>query len=348
MTAGLVILLVLAGWIWSAWRGPREPVYSGKYLSEWLLPTDPGFVWLPTDVYGHIHDEMWDKLIALGKPPVVSQDSTQSSSTVSAQFAAIAPDDRRPNLGPEAIPWLVRWMEAQPSAMDHLVTRAAPWLPLAARQFLSRFDDRPWTGRAGRWQVAAHEGFVILRTNAVSAVPALARLMEREDAELPLALSLIDLGSEGTQVVVHALEGPSSSRRDTAALALGMSESRDAIPALLRCVEDGHAGYHVLGAIGRIEPVQPRLVVPLIHVLESSSNSNVRENDQMMTILLLGLQGATASNALPVLTRLHAALSSDEANAERRLLRRVIRSISPDAERRLPPPGPRDDSDEWP
>jgi hypothetical protein len=88
--------------------------------------------------------------------------------------------------------------------------------------------------------------------------------------------------------------------------------------------------------------------VPLIRVLETSSNPPVRENDQTMAILLLGLQGATASNALPVLTRLHAALPSDEANAERRLLRRVIRSISPEAERRLPPPGPRDDSDEWP
>ncbi len=340
MTVGLVVLLFVTGWIWNAWRGPREPVYSGKYLSEWLLPTDPGFVWLPTDVYGHIHDEMWDKLIALGKP--------QPAAIVPSPTSSPTPNPPEPRLGPEAIPWLVRWMAAQPTAMDHLVTHVAPWLPLSARQFLSRFDDRPWTGRAGRWQVAAYEGFVILRTNAVSAVPALARLVEREDAELPLALSLVSLGSAGVEVVVHALEGPSSSRRDTAALALGMTESREAIPALLRCVENGHASYHVLGAIGRIEPFQPRLVAPLIRVLETPSTPPVRENDQMMAILLLGLQGATASNALPVLTRLHAALSSEEADAERRLLRRVIRSISPEVERRLPPPGPRDDSDEWP
>ena len=69
-----------------------------------------------------------------------------------------------------------------------------------------------------------------------------------------------------------------------------------------------------------------------------------------MAVLLLGLQGPAASNAVPVLIRLHGATPEtvNPIDSERRLLRRVIRVISPESERQLPPPQPRDESDDWP
>ena len=61
----LVFLTVLlaVGWGWSLWRREREKVYSGRSLSQWLRPTEADFVWMPNDVYGHIHDELWEQLI---------------------------------------------------------------------------------------------------------------------------------------------------------------------------------------------------------------------------------------------------------------------------------------------
>ena len=113
----------------------------------------------------------------------------------------------------------------------------------------------------------------------------------------------------------------------------------------------GQSSYQVLGAIGRIEPRQPQVISPLIRLLEAGesargTNLPALEMDEAMAVLLLGLQGPAASNAVPVLIRLHG--TTPGSDADRRLLRRVIRTVSPGSERRLPAPGPRDDGDGWP
>ena len=54
-------------------KGSNEPNYGGKTLTQWLLNTNASWVWIPNDVYGHIHDELWFKLV----------ESMKTSNTVS-------------------------------------------------------------------------------------------------------------------------------------------------------------------------------------------------------------------------------------------------------------------------
>jgi hypothetical protein len=72
--------------------------------------------------------------------------------------------------------------------------------------------------------------------------------------------------------------------------------------------------------------------------------------DPEMAVLLLGLQGSGARNALPVLIRLHARCPGPETgpSADRRLIWRVIQSIDPAAASRLPAAGALDESEDWP
>jgi hypothetical protein len=325
-----------------------EPRYAGRTLSQWLRNSDPGFQWIPNDVYGHIHDDLWSQLIP---PPPVPSDAPPGQSN-----AASGPVGPRLELGVEAVPWLVAWMRERPSGLDHLVASLLPHLPSTWYPWLSRYADSPWTGRAGRWHVAAQEGFARLGIRASNAVPQLAPLLLNEDEALPVALSLASLGPSGVSVLIRALEGTNAPLRDTAALALGMSGTREAIPALVHCVEVGQSSYQVLGAIGRIEPRQPGVIPPLIRRLEAwetaarGTQGAPLTMEGWMTVLLLGLQGPAASSAVPVLIRLHGATPETVTtiDSERRLLRRVIRVISPGSERQLPPPQPGDDSDDWP
>ena len=352
----MVVLLLLAGVVAALLRdtSETEPRYGGRSLSEWLHSEEPDFVWMPNDLYGHIHDELWGQLVAQSKPV---PSAAEIPPATNAPTSVVRAD--QPPLGPEAVPWLVKWMQRRPTQLDHAMTKVRPYVPDLIQRWCLRFDDSPWTGRAGRWQVAAREGFHILGSRASNAVPALAALMAREDAELPLALALTSLGPTGVSVVIHALESTNASVRDTAALALGMGENPEAMPALIRCVERGQAGYHVLGAIGRIEPNQPAVVAPLVRLMERvaaipgpdvlGARAGV-ELDPMMAALLLGLQGSKASNALPVLKLLHSRCPGRETgpNPDRRLLRRVIQSLDPASAARLPAAGNLDDSEEWP
>jgi hypothetical protein len=344
-------LVLGAATFWVGW-GESEPVYGNRTLSQWLYPGDPDFIWLPTDVYGHIHDELWETLVS---PPASTGAGASASESDLQSLRRSFVRSQSPALGPEAIPWLIRWMAQRPTVLDHLLTSLRPHAPGVLQGWLMRFDDSPWTGRAGRWQIAAQEGFLALGVRASNAVPHLAPLMERDDAELPLALALTSLGPSGVAVVVKALEGSDPRVRDTAALALGMGESREAIPALIRCVERGESSYAVLGAIGRIDAKQPAVIGPLIRQLEAwqtdrGTNLVGISLKQSMAVLLLGLQGTAASNAAPVLVRLHQTTqeSANGSEADRRLLRRVLRSVSPAAERNLPAPGPRENDDAWP
>ena len=66
-----------------------------------------------------------------------------------------------------------------------------------------------------------------------------------------------------------------------------------------------------------------------------------------MAILVLGLQGHRAQAAFPVLrARYDSAMATGDI-FNRKLLRRVLKSISP-LEIQLPPPAPGEESDDWP
>src|SRR5215469_16360635 len=94
----------LTAWHWFRTL-PREPVYDGKTLSEWFFPMAWDFNWIPNDLYGHIHDELWDQLV---RP---SDSLPASSKVIAVDPGAAGP----PHLDTNAIPWLVGWMGVQPT-----------------------------------------------------------------------------------------------------------------------------------------------------------------------------------------------------------------------------------------
>jgi hypothetical protein len=334
----VLMLVVLIGWHWSRTEA-EEPLYGGKRLSEWLYPTLPDFVWIPNDVYGHIHNELWERLVDPSEP---------------ARFPVtgwgIDPSTRQPlHLDTNAIPWLIRWMGARPSPWERLRHQIADHLPARLGTWIDSSARTVAMARHYRWQVAAFEGFTSLSTNATAALPALSNLLFRADATMPLTFAIGNIGPEGLGLLTNVLTRAKAPLRDDAALSLGLhyAEATMALPALVRCVERGEASYQVLGAIGRIGGENSRLVPALVTWLNATNTPPGVEFDEDMAILVLGLQGPRARAALPALRSRYLQASAAGDQNDCKLLRRVLKKIAPN-EDLLPPPGPGEDSTEWP
>jgi hypothetical protein len=334
----VLLLAALLGWLW--WQThPDEPVYGGKRLSEWLYPTARDFIWIPNDVYGHIHDEFWGRLV----DPAASPRLTPTAIGVGLEA------DVTPPLDTNAIPWLIRWMGTRPSAWDRLRHLAAGCLPARLGTWLDSSTPTMWGPRYLRWQVAAFKGFTLLGTNATVALPALSNLLLRADADMPLTFAIGNIGPQGLVLLTNVLAHAKAPLRDNAALALGLhaSEATRALPALVACVERGAASYQVLGAIGRIGGESPRLVPALVTWLDATNAPPGVEFDESMAILVLGLEGPPARPAIPVLRSRYQRAAAAGNTATCRLLRRALKHIAPNEES-LPPPGPGEDGTDWP
>lgn len=332
----------LTGWFFCR-SAPREPVYGGKSLSQLLYDGDEDFIWIPNDVYGHIHDELWSRLTTSTGKALSSAEGPGSKSG-----AADAADGAQ--VGTNALPWLIQWMGRQPGRWDAIREWVGDHLPSRLGNWVSPSRGYVWGERHMRWHIAAFEGFTDLGTNAEPALPALSNLLVRTGGDLPLTWAMANIGPKGIAVLTNVLTTTNANLRDNAALALGLQykRARPALPALVACVERQQASYHVLGAIGRIGGKEPRLVPALVNVLTATNLPPGAARDDSMVFLVLGLQRERARAAIPALLARYKAAPPAGADATRRLLRRVLRNISPAAERQLPAPGPGETSDDWP
>ena len=178
------LLGALTGWL-SCFTHPREPVYGGKKLSEWFFPKAWDFDWIPNDVYGHIHDEFWERL-------VYPADSSPAAAMATGSGPGVAGP---PHLDTNAIPWLIRWMGARPTRWDLVRHRLAGCLPERLAKLMDPFPATRWGERHIRWHVAACEGFTLLGTNATTALPALSNLLSSTtNADLPLTSAIANTG----------------------------------------------------------------------------------------------------------------------------------------------------------
>jgi hypothetical protein len=340
-TVVALLVLVLAAFVgWRSWQTqPEEPSYGGEKLSEWLYPTAPDFVWIPNDVYGHIHDEFWDRLVdPAGGPRFMP-------TALGFDPGAGEP----PHVDTNAIPCLTRWMGTRASPWDRLRHKAAGCLPARLGAWIDAPGPTTWGPRHIRWQVAAYKGLTLLGTNATAALPALSNLLMRADADLPLAFAIGNIGPQGLTLLTNVLTGANAPLRDRAALALGLhhEEATMALPALVRCVERGGSSYDVLGAIGRIGGEHPGLVPALVAWLDATNMPPGAEFNESMAMLVLGLQGQRARAAIPALrSRYKGASAAGDLNTCK-LLRRVLKNVAP-SEDLLPPPGPGEDGTDWP
>ncbi len=355
----IVLVFLVIGFLVS--QRPPEPSYAGKTLTQWLLNTNANWVWIPNDVYGHIHDELWSQLWS---PPEVSgstrnelgsdvmgQDSgTNFTGAVSWKIAAPPGElcNAVRHIGANGIPRLLELISSRPSLWTKLRGAIAERLPEEMGAWFYPGDS---LNSVERKQAAAFDGFTILGTNAEPALPALSNLLFGAEVNLPLTWAIANIGPKGIALLTSALSRTNSyPQREGAALALGLKyqQARSAVPALVDCVERGQASYDVLGALGRIGCDDPRLVPALVRQLELSPRANPTL-DITMAFLLLGLQGEKARVAAPLVIAEYRLLEGDPiAAAKRRFHRRILRAIAPDLEAQLPPRPPDEESGTWP
>ena len=321
---------------------PREPGYAGKTLTQWLLNTNADWVWIPNDVYGHIHDELWY---------VVSEQVSETNFTGPVSWKVVPAPDALciavRHIGTNGIPRLIQLISSRPSPWARIRGAIADRLPVKLGEFFYPHQSR---NIAERRKVAAFDGFTILGTNAEPALPALSNLLFQGRDHLQLTWAIANIGPKGIALLTDALTRTNAHLEEAVALALGLKyqQAKSAVPALVDCVERGSAGYDVLGALGRIGCDDPRLAPALVHLLEISPRANPIL-DKQMAFLVLGLQRERARVAAPLVIAEYRLLEGDAiAVANRRFYRAILRAIAPDLETQLPPRPPDEESGSWP
>ena len=320
-----------------------EPVYEGKTLTAWLYNSDPDFVWMINDFYGHIHNELWEAVLAGGY-------AARDSATNQAVCPVLSPI---PNpaivatrqIGTNAIPRLLELMAARPSVLERSRDAITPRLPGT----FSRFLYTTWMiPTAERRHAAACDGFAALGTNAQAALPALSNLLQRPGADFELGCAIASIGPKGRAVLVNALTNSDSQARRVAAFCLGndLEARTSALPVLLSLVETGLANYQVLGAIGRLGG-EPEKVIPVLTRFLERTNALAAAGfeGENMAIMILGLHRDQAQSAIPVLLQRY----EDADPTTRQVIRVVVKNIDPPNAQQLlgRAPTTKDDEDPW-
>ena len=319
-----------------------EPSYAGKTLTQWLVNTDTDWIWIPNDVYGHIHNELWD---------AVCDTNSTANSCPPGSWTPPPPDEVRQavtQIGTNAIPRLLQLMASKDTRWTKTRNAIAERLPdkLGRLIYPYHFPDL-----VDRQHAAAFEGFSILGTNAEPALPALSNMLFHGDPDLELTWAIANIGPKGIALLTSALARTNADRRNDIALALGLEyrAARSAGPALVDRIERGDANYDVLGALGRIGSDDPRLVPALTRLLQATNADDNPRLHTDMAYLVLGLQREKARAAAPLVIAQYRLLTGDaEAAAYRRFYRRILRNIAPDLETNLPPRQPDEYSSNWP
>jgi hypothetical protein len=334
--AGLLICALLG---WLRWRN-REPAYEGKTLTNWLYDKD--LTEWPNDVYGHIHNELWEALVAGGYAADHGSTNSGFVSGVDERVDTAVLAVRR--IGTNAIPRLLELLSSRPGFQERcseLIRRTIPRLG----PFLERHKFYQ-TSEARR--LAAWKGFAALGTNGEVALPALENLLHRPEADFRLASTIAEIGPRGIQVLVTSLTDEDNHTVDNAAFALGMTGAAartSAAPVLVKLVENGRASYQVLGAIGRLGGY-PDLVIPALSAYLGGTNGPPEASfGQEMAILILALYGEHSISAVPVLLKLY----EYPDKTSRQLIRVALKHIDPKHVQELVgrPPSVRDDRDPW-
>ena len=342
LRAGIAILLLSVPILFLCKRS-NEPSYGGKTLTQWLLNTNADWVWIPNDIYGHIHDELWSVVKGEVSPADFnSPGSWKTEPAVDERCKAVR------NIGTNGLPSLIQLVSERPTSQATLGRAIADRLPGKLGDLLYPYHSRNFSERQN---VAAFDGFSILGTNAEPALPALSNLLFQGKANMPLTWAIANIGPMGIALLTNALTTTNANLQEMAALALGLQyqEAKSAVPVLVACVERGDAGYDVLGALGRIGCDDPRLVPALIRLLEANRAQDNPKVSKQMAFLLLGLQREKARAAAPlVIAEYHLLESNASAAANRILYRGILRAVAPDLESQLPPRPQDEESGEWP
>lgn len=212
-----------------------EPTYNGKPLSEWLFELD-----LSPSVYESIYHPQ------PGEP---------------------SPADAVRQIGTNGIPTLLDILGATELSKGHVLGK------LKSKAFREKFHNKNVPTEDLR--DTAVQGFGILGTNAMSAIPQISKLLQKPETSYSAAEALTDLGPEGfavltntmnnnkelagvvvwtighksggdvqtvTRLLIGALKNSDAATRGNAAYFLGGKDPAVAIPVLVQMLDD--SGYY--------------------------------------------------------------------------------------------------------
>lgn len=343
---GIFFVTVLAMFLSpTSWIGYERRTDVGK-----LFNSEPDFVWIPNDVYGHVHDELWNLLVL------------KMAATDGEAWDSFKQMDRARSwhltepviqIDSKAVPELVALMSSSNlTAGESLRRSVAGHFTGRIHEWIYPFDVSMWGDPATRRHIAAFRGFTALGTNAEPALPALSNLLASGTCDFPLTWAIANIGQQGMALLTNTLSAADPNVRELAALALGLQGRRGtpAIPALMECVRRGQARYQVLGALGRLGCDDPALAPLLVRELKREQALESPASDDSMAFLVLGLMGERARDAAPLVeAKYREAMKDPGAISARRFYRRILAAIAPDQAGKLPPPRDADElSVSWP
>jgi hypothetical protein len=251
------------------WPGEREPEYQGKTLSEWLA---------------------------------INGKSNISAAEADKAVRAIQ------TIGTNALPWLLRWVDYEPSAtrtkMDSLADKLPGWM----RQ--TRLVRRFVIDRGIFNAEYARGGFGLLGEQAKPAIPALVQKLRQSGLfgrSQRLADSLSSLGKGALPPMLELLADKDIQANTRLAIVVALQgmvslgpELRPAIPVLTQCLEETNEALvwessRTLGVFALL----PNLSVPALAKAVGSPHAPVRQS----ALRALSSFGQKALPGLPAVVR---------------------------------------------
>jgi len=252
-------------------RGPKEPAYKGKTLSEWInlynSPLNP-FIY---DLFPKPYPapEYYPRYLPIGERNRKEGEELERKRQLAADAVS--------QIGTNAVPILLHWLDYD--------------MPSWKRKLAMFRDKLPHALRGGQlvdwWLIAGDHyridralmGFYLLGSNAVTAVPELTRRMSTRTSQSALWAinALANMGNDGLPPLLAALANTNAPNRPHIArfmdsqlfLNLG-TNARPAVQILANCVSDGDSGvaYWSIVTLGT-RAIEPDICLPaLIHCLD--------------------------------------------------------------------------------
>jgi len=311
------------------WRGPKEPVYHGKTLSEWINtynnPLNP-------TVYDLFPKKLPAPTDAGYRFQPVGERNKREAEKLERQRREAADAVRQ--LGTNAVPILLHWLDADVPAWK---SRLAPiWYKLPQKFRGGHFVDW-WLIAGDHYRVdRALRGFVILGSEASSAVPELTRRMNTRTSQSAqwAIMALGNIGAEALPPMLAALTDTNALNRPFVARSMyGVlqdigTNAPTAIQILANCVSDPETGVATWSAITLgVRASEPDIAVPALTRGLGDPRPQVRQTSAD------ALRHFTTA-ALPAVPALLAGLNDSNAFV-RTSMTNALQQISPETLQRL-------------
>lgn len=297
---------------------PKEPVYRGRTLEDWIAlakDRDPVLRLDAVEVLGHFGTAVIPTLTKLlgdddcavcrAAVSALGKIGPEAKTAVPALTGLLKDKDETirmaaiqalREMGPEAkmaVPTLIELLKGEDAGYEAAATLGAigPEAKAAVPALTALLKNRKYAREAA-------SALAEIGPEARIAVPSLIELLKEEEGRPTVALALGRIGPEAKEAaaaLTKALGDKDVSVRQTAAWALGMigPESRMAVLALAELLKEKDAWWNAAFALGRIGPASEPAVPVLVEMLKD------RPRNRDAVLHALGRIGPGAKVAVP-------------------------------------------------